>query len=199
MKHLFFLVTLMCVCCIAKAQSTSTSFTGNMIVNTEGGNRFELSFFNQEGKEVVSICDWYTALGQNGIHFSSLGNSISVFRSELRALQSKYIQWVSTAKTNKVKEVEKEIPCTISYSTYSCDAYAGNATEVIVKPYFVVRNYVPRCEIRIWQYFYDRTPNYNVWRLSPKDIPFLISAIDKGYQEYISKSTQKQRTENLFQ
>lgn len=198
MKHLFLLVTLMCVCCIAKAQSVSTSFTGNMIVNTEGGNRFELSFFYQDGKEVVSICDWYKQLGQNGIHFSYLGNSISVFKSDLKALQSKFSQWVYTAKSNKVKDVEKEMPCTISYSYYGCDAYAGNATKVIVQPYFVVRNYVPRCEVRIWQYFYDRTPNYNVWYLSPKDIPFLITAIDKGYQEYISKSSQKQRTEDLF-
>ena len=198
MKHFFILFVAMSICCFAKAQSMSQGLTGKMFVNTEGGNRFEISFFNDKGVDVVLICDWYRNLGQSDMHFSSLGNSISSFKSDLRALQSKYEQWIATAKTNRVQEVEKEIPCKIGFSTFSCDAYAGNSTEVIVQPYFVVRNYVPHCEIRIWQYYYDRQPNYNVWYLSPKDIPFLISAIDKGYQQHITKSTQKQRTEDLF-
>lgn len=54
----------MSICCFAKAQSISQGFTGNMVVNTEGGNRFELSFYNHKGADVVSICDWYRNLGQ---------------------------------------------------------------------------------------------------------------------------------------
>lgn len=187
-----------CVCCLINAQTINNGFMGNIVVNTKGGNRFELSYYTENAIDIVSICDWYSKLGENGIHFSSLGNDILTFKSELRSLQTKFEQWIATAKSNNVQEVEKEMPCKISFSTFSCDAYSGNATKVIVKPYFVIRNYVPRCEIRIWQYFYDRTPNYNVWHLAPKDIPFLISAIDKGYQEYISKSTQKKKTEDLF-
>ncbi len=183
-----------CICTGINAQTISKGLMGNVVVNTEGGNMLELSYFTENGINVVIVRDWYTKLGESGIHFSSLGNNISTFKSELRILQTKYEQWIATAQFNDVQEVEKEMPCNISFSTFSCDAYAGNATKVIVKPYFVIRNYVPRCEIRIWQYFYDRTPNYNVWYLSPKDIPFLISAIDKGYQEYIAKS----KTEDLF-
>ena len=141
-----------CICTWVNAQTISNGLTGNMVVNTEGGNRFELSFYTENGINVVSICDWYSKLGENGIHFSSLGNNMSTFKSELRSLQTKYEQWIATAKTNKVQEVEKEMPCKISYSTFSCDAYAGNSTKVIVTPYFVVRSYVPRCEIRIWQH-----------------------------------------------
>ena len=187
-----------CVCCLINAQTINNGFMGNIVVNTKGGNRFELSYYTENAIDIVSICDWYSKLGENGIHFSSLGNDILTFKSELRSLQTKFEQWMATAKSNNVQEVEKEMPCKISFSTFSCDAYSGNATKVIVKPYFVIRNYVPRCEVRIWQYFYDRTPNYNVWHLAPKDIPFLISAIDKGYREYISRSTQKKKTEDLF-
>jgi len=70
----------MSICCFAKAQSISQGFTGNMVVNTEGGNRFELSFYNHKGADVVSICDWYRNLGQSDMHFSSLGNTISSFK-----------------------------------------------------------------------------------------------------------------------
>lgn len=199
-RYLFLAIVVVCVNSTANAQSLGRSIIGdNIVVHTEGGNRLELSFYTHRGNNIVSVCDWYKNIGQNEIHFSSIGNNISVFKSDLIVLQSKYEQWIITAKMNEVQEVEKEIPCTINYSVYDCDAYAGNATKVIVKPYFVVKNYVPHCEIRIWQFFYDRTPpNYNVWYLSPKDIPFLLAAIDKGYQEYISKSTQKQSTEDLF-
>lgn len=198
MKKIIFLFVAICICCMANAQSIGRNFTGKILVNTEGGNKLALSFYNEKGVDIVSITDWYKDFTDNEIHFSSLGNSISTFKSNLRALQVKYEQWVATAKSNNVKEVEKEIPCQISYMTYSCDAFSGNATKVVVKPYFVVRNYVPCCEIRIWQHFYDRSPNYNVWYLTPKDIPFLISAIEKGYEEHIAESIQKQQTEDLF-
>lgn len=193
-------LTLIATCMLhgLNAQTISNGLMGNVVVNTEGGNRLELSYYTNNGINFVEVCDWYTKLGESGIHFSSLGNNMSTFKSELRNLQTKYEQWIATATSNKVREVEKEMPCKISYTTYGCDAYAGNATKVIVQPYFVIRNYVPCCEIRIWQYFYNRTPNYNVWYLSPKDIPFLISAIDKGYQEYTAKSTQMKKTEDLF-
>ena len=187
-----------CIFTWLNAQTISNGLMGNIVVNTEGGNRLELSYYTENGINVVIVCDWYTKLCESGIHFSSLGNNISTFKSELRNLQSKYEQWIATAKSNDVQEIEKEMPCNISFSTFSCDQYASNATKVIVKPYFVIRNYVPHCEIRIWQCFYDRTPNYNVWYLSPKDIPFLISAIDKGYQEYIAKNTERRKTEDLF-
>ena len=198
MNKIVLLLVIACVCCWTNAQTISHGLMGSMVVNTQGGNRLELSYSTENGTSFVRICDWYRTLGESGIHFSSLGNSILTFKSELRNLQTKYDQWVATAKSNKVQDVEKEMPCVISYATFSCDAFAGNATKVVVKPYFVVRNYVPLCEIRIWQYFYDRAPNYNVWHLTPKDIPFLISAIDKGYKEYISSSIKKKKTEDLF-
>lgn len=196
-KKLTFLLVAICFCCITNAQSIGLGLGGNMVVNTEGGNRLELSFYNDKGVDIVSITDWYKNLTDNNIQFSSLANSISTFKSEFRVLQTKYEQWVSTAKTNNVKEVEKELPCQISYTNCYCSAYSY-PTKVIIKPYFVVRNYAPCCEIRIWQYFYDRVPNYNVWYLTPKDIPFLISAIEKGFQEHKIQSTKKQQTEDLF-
>lgn len=198
MKMLLFVISFLCMSNIMESQTIGRGLTGEMMVNTEGGNKFEISFYNNKGVDIISLNDWYYDLTKEGIHFSSIGNNINTLKTELRTLQSKYKQWIETAKSNGVKEVEKEMPCEISFMTYSCDAFAGNATNVIIKPYFVVRNYIPHCEVRIWQYFYDRSPNYNEWRFAPNDIPFLISAIEKGYQEYLTNSSNKKRTEDLF-
>lgn len=167
------------------------------VVNTEGGNMLKLGYYYSHGAYQVSVCDWYRDYS-NQMHFSTITNSIDAFKSDLNQIQNKFLQWVNTARTNNVKEVEKEIPCTIRYSDVSCDAYASNATKVVVKPVFVVRNYVPSCEIRIWQYFYDRQPNYNVWHLSQRDIPSLVAAIEKGYKEYLANENKRQKTEDLF-
>lgn len=47
----------------------------NVVVNTEGGNRFELSYYTENGFNVVNICNWFRKLGESGMHFSSLGNA----------------------------------------------------------------------------------------------------------------------------
>ena len=157
----------------------------------------KLSYYYSHGSYQVSICDWYRDFN-NQMHFSTITNSIEAFKFDLNQIQDKFAQWVNTAKANNVKEVEKEIPYSIRYSDVSCDSYASNATRIVIKPIFVVRNYTPFCEIRIWQYFYDRQPNYNVWCLSPRDIPALVAAIEKGYQDFQAKDRIKQKTEDLF-
>lgn len=108
-KIVLTLVTI-CICTWVNAQTISNGLMGNVVVNTEGGNRLELSYYTENGINAVIVCDWYTKLGESGIHFSSLGNNMSTFKSELRNLQTKYEQWIITAQSNDVQEVEKEMP-----------------------------------------------------------------------------------------
>ena len=52
-KKLTFLLVAICICCITNAQSIGLGLGGNMVVNTEGGNRLELSFYNDKGEAKV--------------------------------------------------------------------------------------------------------------------------------------------------
>lgn len=124
MNRILLTLAATCIFTWLNAQVMSNGLMGDVVVNTEGGNRLELSYYTENGINVVRVCDWYTKLGESGIHFSSLGNNMSTFKSELRNLQTKFEQWIATAKSNKVQEVEKEMPCKISYTTYDCDAYS---------------------------------------------------------------------------
>jgi uncharacterized protein YodC (DUF2158 family) len=49
---------------MVKCQTLSNGLMGNVVVNTEGGNRFELSYYTENGINVVRICDWYSKLGK---------------------------------------------------------------------------------------------------------------------------------------
>jgi high-affinity K+ transport system ATPase subunit B len=195
MKHLFLIIWGV----ITFGNSYAQSFIFySYKINTKGGNRLELSYYYDNGDYYVSICDWYRDYN-NKMHFSSVTNKVSNFKADLRAIQAKYNQWKNTAKSNSVQNVEKVIPCNIGFTDMSCDAYASNANKKVITPYFVVQNYKSKCEIRIWQYFYERTPNYNVWHLYSEDIQALITGIDQGLHEFINKNSQKKRTEDLFQ
>ena len=48
------------ICTWLNAQTISNGLMGNVVVNTEGGNRFELSYYSENGINVVRICDWYS-------------------------------------------------------------------------------------------------------------------------------------------
>lgn len=49
-----------CICAWVNAQSISNGLMGNVVVNTEGDNRLELSYYTENGINVVRVCDWYT-------------------------------------------------------------------------------------------------------------------------------------------
>ena len=114
------------------------------------------------------------------MHFSSVTNRVSSFKADFRAIQAKLSQWERTARAYRVQEVEKN-PCNIGFVDMGCDAYASNATQKEIRPYFVVTNYKHRCEIRVRQHFYDRPINYNVWVLTSSDIASLINVSLTNY------------------
>ena len=68
------------ICTWLNAQTISNGLMGYVVVNTEGGNRFELSYYSENGINVVNICDWYSTLGESGIHFSALENNMTTFK-----------------------------------------------------------------------------------------------------------------------
>ncbi len=169
----------------------------NFSLFTEGKERFQISYSNEKGNYEI----FFTHITyENGYDSSWIISDLGGFKQDLKELQSKYISWIEIANNNDVKTVEKEIPCSISFRTGSCSNIAYPMS-IEVKPYFVVESGKPRCEVRVWQYwqYEDRSErNYHCWRLLPNDIPFILSAIDQSFKEYLERKQKKQQTEDLF-
>lgn len=198
-KELRRLAVLFCFTALAissYSQKLYKTFSG-WGLETQFGTKLECSYSYVNGTYYLNISHQFRGI-DNHIHFCSLKNTVEGFKTDLLSTQKKYAEWVKTAQDNNVKEVQKDLPCTIHYTGYGCDAYASNATKVEVTPVFIVHDYIPACSIRQWQYFYDRTPSFDDWMFTYDDLSALIHYIDIYLGEFIMNEKAKQNTLNLF-
>ena len=192
MKHLFLTILGVITFVTSYAQS---SILDNSTVKTKGGAELSLFHSYRNGEYYSSIHEFYWDYSKK-VHFFTVENKFGNFKADLKTLLTKYKEWERTAKTNRVQFVEKEMPCNIGFTVLSNDEIS-NPTQSVLKTYFVVSDYVPKCEIRMWQYYYSEVA-YHVWKLTSEDIQAIINHMDLSLQDYIKIRTEKKRTEDLF-
>ena len=199
MKKLLF-VLLIAMSLTAHSQS-SMGIWGN-VVNTEDGTRLELRASKETGGgyNLQITCRYYNLSAGESTFFALTIPSpkVETFKNELRQIQSKYNEWLRTAKANKVQEVEKDIPVQI---TSVSDMYGGSMTypeKKSIKAVFLIYNSVPHCIIK------SAISGYNIyqqceWLLTANDFPKILSEIDRTIQHQREYDSNKQKTRDLFQ
>ena len=198
MKKLLF-VLLMAMSLTAHSQS-SMGIWGN-VVNTEDGTRLELKSSKETGGgyNLQITCRYYNlSAGENTFLALTIPSSkVETFKNEFRQIQSKYNEWLRTAKANKVQEVEKDIPVQI---TSVSDMFGGSMTypeKKSIKAVFFIYNSVPHCIIK------SAISGYNIyqqceWLLTANDFPKILSEIDRTIEHQRNYDSDKKKTEELF-
>lgn len=199
MKRLMFII-LMAIPFVVFGQTSSMGIFGN-VVNTEDGTRLELQSRKDDGGGYnLQICCRYYDLGagqSTDLSITIPSAKVESFKSELQQIQTKYNEWVKTAKANNVQNVEKDIPVFIASVS---DMYGGSLSypeKKEIKAVFFVLNSVPHCIIRI------SISGYNVyqrceWLLTSKDFPKILSEIDRTIEHQRNYDSDKRKTEDLF-
>ena len=185
---------------VAFGQTPSMGIFGN-VVNTEDGTRLELSSRKDDGGGYnLHICCRYYDLGAGQNTFLAItipSSKVESFKSQLKQIQTKYEEWVKTAKANNVQNVEKDIPVSIT-SVSDMDGFSLSYPEKKdIKAVFFVSNFVSHCIIRI------SISGYNVyqrceWLLTSKDFPKILSEIDRTIEHQRNYDSDKRKTEELF-
>ena len=172
------------------------------VVNTEDGTRLELSSSKESGGRYnLSICCRYYDLLAGTNSFISItipSSNVASFKLQLQQIQTKYEEWVRTAKANNVQKVEKDLPVSITSVSEMYGSGLSYPEKKEIKAVFSVSNSVPHCIIKI------SISGYNVyqqceWLLTSKDFSKILSEIDRTIQHQKSVDSNKKKTEALFQ
>lgn len=135
---------------------------------------------------------------------------VSTFKTQIRELEGKYNEWANVARTNNVKNVNKEIPVALSaicdnlkiceytevYKNYRGERLF-NAQETSVTPKFVVKDGIPHCYI--WMFAWRNGEQVStIWSIGEYDFSKITEGVDKAIKIQNERKEEKERVKDLF-
>lgn len=168
------------------------------VLHISDSSFLEFNSYKESNGYDISITCHEEFLGR--ITFFTINYSASQvenFKNSLNQIKRKYLEWVTTAKQNSVKEVEKDIPVHIPNVNSASGYNLSTTKDVIIKPIFRVKDYLPVCVIRIEARLYNQYRTCE-WLLNSSSLSNVIQMIDNIRVIQRNNDNNKKQTEDLF-
>lgn len=146
-----------------------------------------------------NIVFWYIDFYGEAQHIDALISytNIELFKSQIKQIRSKYLEWKNVAETNNVQDYTKEIPIKITAIKEMSGSKLSYPDKKGIRPLFVVKDGIPDCFLELSISGFGVSMNHRVHTNSIQ-LNELCDAIDKTMQIHTEKIREKKKTDDLF-